>query len=88
MLFPFGKDNVKVRFETPHSSLLEECFKHLARYEVNENHKRGIPLFNIRRDGRACRKKRERSDIKTLLTVKQNEVSYCVKVSDRTGNNV
>lgn len=30
----------------------------------------------------------KRSDIKTLLTVKQNEVSYCLRVSDSTGNNV
>lgn len=30
----------------------------------------------------------KRSDTKTLLTVKQNEVSYCLRVSDHTGNSV
>jgi len=28
------------------------------------------------------------SDIKTLLSVKQNEVSYCLRVSDCAGNSV
>lgn len=30
----------------------------------------------------------KRNDSKTLLTVKQNEVSYCLGVSDSTGNDV
>lgn len=29
----------------------------------------------------------KRSNIKTLLAVKQNEASYCLRVSDHTGNN-
>lgn len=37
-------------------SLLREYFKHLGCYEVNYSNNRGILLFNIGKDCRACRK--------------------------------
>lgn len=64
MLFPLGKDNVKVRFGTLHSFLLGEYFKHLGCYEVNYSNNRDILFFNIGRDRRACRKTKKEVTLK------------------------
>lgn len=64
MLFPFGKDNAKVRFGTLHSYLLGEYFKHLGCYEANYSDNRGVQLFNVGRDCRACRKMKKELTLK------------------------
>jgi len=55
---------VKVRLETRLFSLLGECLKHVGCYEVNYSNNKGILLFHIGRDCRACRKMQKEATLK------------------------